>query len=123
MVKFDHMSLPVTDARRSRDWYVANLRFTVEFEVPERQTVALQDDAGFTIFLSAANVPHEGAKCSLTFQVKDVGATYRDLAARGIEFESAPQKLFWGYGAELRDPDGYLLMLWDAVSMREQGQT
>jgi hypothetical protein len=37
-----------------------------EFEVPERQTVALQDDTGFTIFLYDAEVPHEGAKCRLT---------------------------------------------------------
>jgi catechol 2,3-dioxygenase-like lactoylglutathione lyase family enzyme len=121
MVKFDHMGLPVTDARRSRDWYVAQLGFRVEFEVPERRTVALQDDAGFTIFLYDADVPSNDAKCSLTLQVKDVEATYRDLTARGIKFDNAPQKLFWGYGAELRDPDGYLLMLWDEVSMREKG--
>jgi hypothetical protein len=37
--------------------------------------------------------------------------------------EHAPQKLFWGYGAELRDPDGYLVMVWDEVSMREKGGT
>jgi catechol 2,3-dioxygenase-like lactoylglutathione lyase family enzyme len=123
MVKFDHMSLPVTDARRSRDWYVANFGFKVEFEVPERSTVALQDDASFTIFLYDAEVPREGAKCSLTLQVQDVHKTYRELAARGIDFENAPQKLFWGYGAEIRDPDGYLIMLWDEVSMREKGGT
>ena len=121
MVKVDHMGLPVTDARRSRDWYVANLGFKVEFEVPERKTVALQDDAGFTIFLIDADVPRQGMKCSLTLQVKDVEATYRDLTARGIAFENAPQRLFWGYGAEVRDPDGYLLMLWDEASMHEKG--
>jgi catechol 2,3-dioxygenase-like lactoylglutathione lyase family enzyme len=121
MVKFDHMSLPVADVQRSRQWYVANFGFRVEFEVPERGTVAIRDDAGFTIFLHNAEVPPTGAKCGLTLQVQDVDATHRDLTARGIAFEQAPQKLFWGYGAELRDPDGYLVMLWDEVSMREKG--
>jgi len=121
MVKFDHMSLPVADARRSRDWYVANLGFKVEFEVPEHRTVALQDDDGFTIFLYDAEVPREGARCSLTLQVADVEAAYRSLVARGVDVEHAPQKLPWGYGAELRDPDGYVLRLWDAASMREKG--
>jgi hypothetical protein len=32
-----------------------------------------------------------------------------------------PQKLFWGYGAELTDPDGYLVRLWDEQSMKEKG--
>ena len=30
-------------------------------------------------------------------------------------------KVFWGYGAELRDPDGYRLRLWDQKSMKEKG--
>jgi hypothetical protein len=36
-------------------------------------------------------------------------------------FVAQPQKLFWGFGAELRDPDGYLIRLWDEISMREKG--
>ena len=31
-------------------------------------------------------------------------------------------KVFWGYGAELRDPDGYSLRLWDQKSMKEKGE-
>ena len=119
MVKFDHMGLPVTDSRVSRDWYVRTLGFKVEFEVPETKTVAIQDDAGFTIFLYDAKVPRSGAKCSLTLQVKDVDATHAKLSRRGVKFVNTPQRLYWGYGAELRDPDGYLLMLWDKVSMRK----
>ena len=120
MVKFDHMGLPVTDPRASRDFYVKNFGFEVEFEVPERNTIAIKDDADFTIFLSPPQEPLAGAKCALTLQVKDVDAKYRELSTRGIKFVNPPGKYFWGYGAELRDPDGYLLMLWDAVSMREK---
>jgi len=73
------------------------------------------------LFLSE---PKEGAAvatCTLTFEVDDVDAKHRELASRGVEFEKTPQKLFWGYGAELRDPDGYLVYLWDEKSMREKG--
>jgi catechol 2,3-dioxygenase-like lactoylglutathione lyase family enzyme len=121
VVKFDHMGMPVTDPKRTRDYYVKNFGFEVEFENPERNIIAIKDDAGFTIFLSPAQEPLAGARCALTLQVKDVDAKYRELSARGIAFVNLPGKYFWGYGAELRDPDGYLLMLWDEVSMREKG--
>src|SRR5262249_62187141 len=34
-----------------------------------------------------------------------------------------PGRPFWVYGAEARDPDSYLLMLWDEASMCEKGRT
>ena len=107
MIRLDHLSILVRDAARSREWYTRHFGFRVEFEVPERKTVALQDDAGLTLFLveSADVVP----SCGLTFQVDDVDAKYRELSRAGVEFEKSPQKVFWGYGAELRDPDGYLV--------------
>ena len=51
MLKLDHLRLPVSDLARSRDWYLRTLGLTLEFDVPDRQTVALQDGEGFTIFL------------------------------------------------------------------------
>lgn len=122
MIKFDHMSLPVTDSRASRDWYVSHLGFKPEFEDSARGIAAIQDDAGFTIFLNRAELPNRGARCALTLQVGNVDEKYRELAARGIKFDKPPQKLFWGYGAELSDPDGYVLMLWDEVTMREKSK-
>jgi len=121
MVKFDHMSLPVSDSQVSRDWYVKNFGFKVEFEVADRQTVAIQDDAGFTIFLYPPEGRLAGVKCSLTLQVQDVEKIYRELKERGVAFDKPPGRYFWGYGAELLDPDGYRVMLWDEVSMREKG--
>jgi hypothetical protein len=43
------------------------------------------------------------------------------LETNGVAFSARPQKLFWGYGAELRDPDGYLIRLWDEQSMKAKG--
>jgi uncharacterized glyoxalase superfamily protein PhnB len=58
---------------------------------------------------------------ALTVQVADVDAKAAELAAAGVAFEHMPQKLFWGYGAELLDPNGYVLRLWDAASMKAKG--
>ena len=109
MVKFDHMNLPVTNYQASRDWYVRNFGFKVEFEVPDRKTTAIQDDAGFTIFLYEQGAQLSGAKCSLTLQVDAVDSKYKELQSKGVQFTNPPGKYFWGYGAELRDPDGYQL--------------
>jgi len=56
MVKLDHITLAVGDWSMFRDWYVGHLGFKVEFEVPcggscGLGVVAIQDDAGFTLFL------------------------------------------------------------------------
>ncbi len=121
MVRLDHLTIPVRQYARSREWYTNNLGLKVEFEIPERKTVALQDDADLTLFLVESADAQVKASCTLTFQVNDVDAKYRELSERGVVFEKTPQKLFWGYGAELRDPDGYLVYLWDEKSMREKG--
>jgi predicted enzyme related to lactoylglutathione lyase len=120
MLKFDHLRIPVTELARSRDWYVATLGLAVEFEIRERQTVALQDSAGFAIFLQQAASAVSPAGCALWFQVADVEATFAGWSARGVAFAHGPRKSYWGYGAELVDPDGYLVRLWDEVSMQEK---
>jgi catechol 2,3-dioxygenase-like lactoylglutathione lyase family enzyme len=121
VIRLNHLTIPVQHFAPSRDWYVSHLGLKVGFEIGERKTVALQDDAGFTVFLVEAQLRPSVACCTLTFQVDDVETKYRELSSRGVPFEKAPQKLFWGYGAELRDPDGYLTYLWDELSMRAKG--
>lgn len=121
MIRLDHLAIFVRDHARSRERYTTHFGFKVEFEVPEGKTTALQDDGGLTLFLVECSDEPIAPSCVLTFQVDDVEAKYRELSARGVAFEKSPQKLFWGYGAELRDPDGYLVNLWDERSMREKG--
>jgi catechol 2,3-dioxygenase-like lactoylglutathione lyase family enzyme len=120
MMKFDHLAVPVKDCVRSRDWYVATLGLKVEFEIPDRRAVALQDSDGFAIFLQEVPDPPFPNGTALWFQVADVGASFAELSSRGVAFAHPPCKTFWGYGAELVDPDGYLLRLWDARTMREK---
>ncbi len=119
MIKFDHLRIPVTDLARSRSWYINTLGLKVEFEVPDRQTVALQDSNDFTIFLQQTQSGVHPNGCALWFRVVDVDATFGEWSARGVQFAHGPRKSYWGYGAELRDPDGYLVRLWDERSMKE----
>jgi catechol 2,3-dioxygenase-like lactoylglutathione lyase family enzyme len=128
MVKLDHVKIAVKDWRISRDWYVGNLGLKVEFEIPNggaggRGVAALQDDSGLTLFVEQVSGPLPDCRCVHTFQVDDVESTCRQLSAAGVRFLRTPQKLYWGYGAELADPDGHLISLWDEKSMRERGGT
>jgi len=118
--RLDHLSLPVRDWRKSRDWYKDHLGFEVEFEIPERKTAAMRDEADLTIFLYEGEVV-DCPGISFTVQVNDVEARHNMLVAAGLSFVHPPMKVFWGYGAELCDPNGYRLRLWDQKSMKEKG--
>jgi len=120
MMKLDHLSIPVTNAPRSRDWYVETLGLKVEFELLERGMIALQDSDGFAIFLQEAEPPIIPNGYALWFQVTDVDATFAEWSARGVAFAHGPCKSYWGYGVELADPDGYPVRLWDERSMKEK---
>ena len=121
MLKFDHLTIPVSNWIASRDWYVKSLGLKIEFEVPERRTVAVQDQSDFTIFLVQDSVPSNATGFSLTFQVEDVQKSFEEISRKGLHFTHPPQKVFWGYGADLRDPDGYSVRLWDENSMKAKG--
>jgi catechol 2,3-dioxygenase-like lactoylglutathione lyase family enzyme len=120
MIKLDHLTIAVRDYRRSRDWYRQVLGLEIEFEIPERRVAAMRDEFDFTIFL-AGDATAAPPSCLLTFQVEDVERVHRRLSDAGIPFVHGPQKVFWGYGAELEDPDGYRIRLWDQRTMRDKG--
>jgi predicted enzyme related to lactoylglutathione lyase len=120
MVRLDHLSLPVHDWELARDWYRDNLGFEVEFQIPERKTAAMKDSADLTIFLYEGEVL-AAPGIAFTIQVDDVEAKHHELSAKGVAFVHPPQKVFWGFGAELLDLDGYRLQLWDEKSMKEKG--
>src|SRR5438045_2676810 len=94
MAKVSHMVLPVSDLNQSRDWYVNNLNFKLEFE---REGVAsIKDEAGLTIFLQKAGSSLAGQKITFTIQVNDVDSKHQELASRGVTFVSPPKLQFWG---------------------------
>jgi catechol 2,3-dioxygenase-like lactoylglutathione lyase family enzyme len=120
MAKVSHMVLPVSDVHKSREWYVDKLGFEIERE--GEQAVGIKDQSGLTIFLMKAQESIAGQKITLTIQVDNVESKYQELASLGVKFVSPPKRQFWGYGAEVLDPDGYINHLWDEVTMRKAMQ-
>lgn len=116
MAKISHMVLPVSDIYQSRDWYVGKLGFTIERE--REGTIGIKDESGLTIFLIRTSDSLSGKKITLTVRVDNVDGKHEELARLGVPFVSPPKLQFWGYGAEVLDPDGYMNHLWDEVSMR-----
>jgi catechol 2,3-dioxygenase-like lactoylglutathione lyase family enzyme len=94
-LKLDHLRIPVSGLARSRAWYVTTLGLKTEFEVPDRQTVALQDTDEFAIFLQQVSSAVRPNGCALRFQVGDVDATFAQWSARGVEFAHGPEKTYW----------------------------
>lgn len=121
MVKLDHIRIAVKDYRTSRDWYRETIGLKLEFERARRHVVALGDDFGVTLLLEQTKGKRAVGSCILYFQVDDVFAVYKHLSAAGVLFVHPPSKRFWGFGAELADPDGYRVRLWDETSMVERG--
>ena len=117
MAKISHVVLPVHDVNKSRDWYVDKLGFKLERE--REEAARIQDESGLTIFLFKTASDLAGQKITLTIQVDNVESKYRELASLGVLFASAPKSQFWGYGAEVLDPDGYMNHLWDEVTMQK----
>jgi len=119
--KFDHLGIQVRSYAASRDWYVNALGLGVEFEKPERGFGAVKDDAGFALFLGEVPDAPQSVGAGLWYQVADVEAFHRERSAMGIVFDHPPQKTVWGYGAQLSDPDGHKLYVWDDASMKAKG--
>jgi catechol 2,3-dioxygenase-like lactoylglutathione lyase family enzyme len=115
MAKVSHIVLPVSDIQKSREWYVNKLGFTLERE--REEAVGIKDQSGLTIFLLQTTSALAGHKITLTIQVSNVDSKHQELAALGVDFVSSPHLQFWGYGAEVLDPDGYMNHLWDEVTM------
>src|SRR5215467_6692705 len=120
MAKISHMVLPVSEVAASRHWYVEKLGFTLERE--RDGVVGIKDQSGLTIFLQKTPGSLAGQRITLTIQVDDVDRKHKELAAMGVKFVSPPKIQFWGYGAEVLDPDGYTNHLWDEVTMEKATQ-
>jgi catechol 2,3-dioxygenase-like lactoylglutathione lyase family enzyme len=117
MAKFDHLAIFVGDRLTAAHWYTTHLGLEIEFELPEAGVTAVRDEADFTIFLTEGVTHAVVSACVLWFQVADVDSTYQELSLQGVSFSHAPRPNPWGYGAELLDPDGHIVRLWDQRSM------
>lgn len=65
------------------------------------------DDTLLVLFTPPGMESRIGGFSDVIFLCDDMAATYRELAARGVEFTQAPVRESWGkWWAEFKDPDG-----------------
>jgi catechol 2,3-dioxygenase-like lactoylglutathione lyase family enzyme len=112
--RLSHLFVHVTDLAASRAFYVELLGLRVLMEEPGYLRVG--GGGGFHIGMEED--PDVGSRgIEVVVEVPDVDAMYRRLLERGITFEAPPADMPWGAShVWLRDPSGYRLSLYSAVS-------
>ena len=123
MIKLDHLTIFVSDYVVSRDWYTSSFGLRVAFQNVAAGVAGLEDDAGVELILEQRAQSRRERDCVLTFQCDSVHEKYHELRARGIAFTHAPMSVNWGFGAELTDPDGHPIRLWDKLTMPGYSET
>ena len=117
-MRLNHLMLIVRNLAQSSDWYVSKLGLKVEFEVPEIKFAALEDDSGFGFLLQEGQISGDpAANIAIYFEADDVDELHHRLEQLGVAFDHAPRKNVWGYGPQLKDPNGYLLRVFDHRSV------
>lgn len=61
---------------------------------------------GVVLFTPEGQESRIGTFHNMSFHSDDVEETYKELVARGVEFQSPPKKESWGTSAIFKDPDG-----------------
>jgi catechol 2,3-dioxygenase-like lactoylglutathione lyase family enzyme len=111
VVRLGYLTLRVRDVAVARDWYAHNLGLR---DVVRRERFALMsDDDGPRLGLHEGEPVAHAGSVRLHFLVEDVDTLHGALRARGIQFESPPTNMPWGFRvAILRDPDGHTVELY-----------
>ncbi|MFI6326004.1 VOC family protein [Nonomuraea sp. NPDC050556] len=120
LVRIRHAKLPVTDLRRSVDWYLALLDLEVAAEFSEQGVVRgaqlTAPDGGFAIALRerafCASEPDLAGFDAFALEAESVQALH-DLAARcerlGVACGGVQDRGEYGASLDIPDPDGTVL--------------
>ncbi|MDQ3856221.1 MAG: glyoxalase superfamily protein [Chloroflexota bacterium] len=105
------VSVPVSDQERAKRFYVDQLGFELRADnawgegmrwievAPEGGTTSM------TLVTWFGSMP-PGSLNGVVLEVDDVLTAYKELSARGVDFEGPPEEQPWGIQAVFRDPDG-----------------
>ncbi|MDB6147655.1 MAG: Glyoxalase/bleomycin resistance protein/dioxygenase [Spartobacteria bacterium] len=109
-IKF--VSIPVADQNRALDFYTEKLGFTIitdqpfdekqrwiELRVPKAETRVV-------LFTAEGEEKRIGTFMNVSYACEDIDITYKELKARGVEFEGPPKKEPWGAYAIFKDSEG-----------------
>lgn len=114
------VSINVTDQDRAIAFYVDQLGFEKTADAPmgpdARWVEVAPRGAQTRLSLIAAGNPafepdRIGKNIACTFELSGFAETCKQLKERGVSFKEEPSKEFWGWWAEVTDPDGNVLGL------------
>lgn len=111
------VSVPTGDQDRALKFWTEQVGFRVATDQPMgsgRRWIELAipgAETGLVLFTPEGHEDRIGSFFNGSFGCDDVDYTYRQLSARGVEFEGPPEKQPWGTYAKFRDPDGNTFVL------------
>jgi predicted enzyme related to lactoylglutathione lyase len=114
-IKF--VGIPVRDQDRALDFYTTKLGFGVVTDQamgPGRRWIELRTpkgDCGVALFTPPGHEDRIGTFTGISMDCDDVERTYKELTAKGVEFEKPPQKQPWGTMAIMKDSEGNQIVL------------
>jgi predicted enzyme related to lactoylglutathione lyase len=114
------VAIQVNDLDRAIAFYCSKLGFDKTTDAPmgpDARWVEVTPPGAQTrlSLISKGNPAHEpervGQGIATTFELNGFEATCQELKQRGVVFKEEPKKEFWGWWAEITDPDGNVLGL------------
>ena len=105
-------SIPVADQDRALEFYTQKLGFRVLTDQPfndEQRWIELSipgAETSVVLFTADEHKDRIGTFGNLSFWSADVGRTYQELKAKGVEFSKPPTEEFWGWNALFKDDSG-----------------
>ena len=111
------MSIPIADQDRALKFYTEKLGFRVATDQemgPGRRWIELRlgkAETRLVLFTMDGEEGRVGTRMNGSLACDDVEATWRQLSARGVEFEAPPTKQPWGSFAIMKDSEGNSLVL------------
>jgi predicted enzyme related to lactoylglutathione lyase len=114
-IKF--LGIPVRDQQRALSFYTEKLGFRIltdqyfsetqrwiELSIPGAET-------GVVLFTPEGHEDRIGTFVNTSWEVDSLDKTYDELKAKGVDFQSPPQKQPWGHFAIMKDSEGNQIVL------------
>jgi predicted enzyme related to lactoylglutathione lyase len=117
-IKF--VSIPVRDQKRALDFYTDKLGFTILTDQPfdgKQRWIELRIPKAETrvvLFTAPGQENRIGTFTGVSLECDDLDQTYTELLAKGVAFDSPPQKQPWGTFVKFQDSEGNLFVLSEA---------
>jgi catechol 2,3-dioxygenase-like lactoylglutathione lyase family enzyme len=115
--KLKFVTIPTRDQDRALAFWTEQIGFRVATDQPMgpgRRWIELSipgADTGVVLFTPEGQEDRVGSFFNGSFECEDVAYSYRQMSAKGVEFEGPPEKQPWGTFAKFKDPDGNTFVL------------